>query len=211
MTPLRPGPSPVHRQRFASSLVATLLVLGVLACGGAEQPELPTLHAIPDFTATDQSGATLSATELYGRVWVANFIFTACPSVCPMLTSQMRNFQRRLEADNAQHGIQLVSFSVDPEADTPERLAEYAALHDANLSSWRFVTLGDHARTVELVMQGFKVRMGDRVDAVGGDQYDIMHASHFVLVDAQRRVRGYYTTDADNLERLQRDALSLVP
>ena len=203
---------------LARVLAPVLLLCGGLAGGlvacsssdpGADGPSepLPTLHALPGFRAVDQDGQPFDVSSLQGKVWVANFIFTDCPSICPMLTAQMGNFQRRLGEDAG--SVQLVSISVDPERDTPEVLKEYAERHRADLSSWRFLTLGDHAQTTQLLMTGFRVRMGAREEQSAGG-YDIMHASHFVLVDGARHVRGYYRTDAEGLANLERDARRLL-
>lgn len=183
-------------------------VLGVVVVGcEPDRPLPPVLHAVPDFRALDQAGQPFTLADMDGQVWIANFVFTDCPSVCPMLTAQMSNLQRRLQPQAPE--VRYVSISVDPVRDTPAVLAEYAARHDADLTRWRFLTLGDHTATTQLLMTGFKVRMGER-EAQPAGGYDIMHASHFVLVDGQRHVRGYYTTDAEGLGNLEQDALRLA-
>jgi protein SCO1/2 len=172
-----------------------------------ERPLPPELHTLPAFSAQDQAGRPFLLSDLDETVWIANFVFTDCPSVCPMLTTQMANLQSRL-AESAPR-LRYVSISVDPVRDTPAVLAAYAARHSADLTRWRFLTLGDHAATTRLLMTGFRVRMGDRETQPGGG-YDIMHASHFVLVDGEQRVRGYYRTDAEGLANLEQDALALL-
>ncbi|MCA9578246.1 MAG: SCO family protein [Polyangiales bacterium] len=191
---------------LASFAAAVGLSAGLSGCE-PERPPPPTLHAVPDFQAQDQAGRAFSLAQLDGQVWVANFVFTDCPSVCPMLTAQMSNFQRRMAPQAP--GLRYVSISVDPAQDTPPVLAAYAARHDADLRTWRFLTLGDHQATVDLLMRGFRVRMGEREEQSAGG-YDIMHASHFVLVDGERHVRGYYSTDAEGLANLEADALALL-
>jgi protein SCO1/2 len=191
------------------ALSACSVLLGLLGLVGCEpdRPLPPTLHAVPEFSAQDQAGQPFTLSQLSGQVWVANFVFTDCPSVCPMLTSQMGNLQRRMAPQAP--ALRYVSISVDPAQDTPPVLAAYAARHQADLSTWRFVTLGDHEATTELLMRGFRVRMGER-EPLGTGGYDIMHASHFVLVDGQHHVRGYYSTDAEGLANLEADALALL-
>lgn len=195
------------------TLSAVLLVASVTSCAAAlvgcepDRPLPPTLHEVPDFRALDQAGQPFTLADLDGKVWIANFVFTDCPSVCPMLTAQMSNLQRRLQPQAPE--LRYVSISVDPQRDTPAVLAEYAARHDADLTRWRFLTLGDHAATTQLLMTGFRVRMGER-EAQPAGGYDIMHASHFVLVDGQHHVRGYYSTDAEGLGNLELDALALL-
>ena len=202
------GPAWRHVGVPAGLLVmcAALLSAAVLGCE-PERPLPPVLHALPDFRAQDQAGQAFTLADMDGKVWIANFVFTDCPSVCPMLTAQMSNLQRRLAPQAPE--LRYVSISVDPVRDTPPVLAEYAARHNADLSTWRFLTLGDHAATTRLLMTGFRVRMGER-EAQPAGGYDIMHASHFVLVDGQHHVRGYYSTDAEGLGNLELDALALL-
>lgn len=192
----------------AGLLVVCSVLLGVAQFGcEPERPLPPVLHALPDFRAQDQAGRAFTLADMDGKVWIANFVFTDCPSVCPMLTAQMSNLQRRLAPQAPE--LRYVSISVDPVRDTPAVLAEYAARHEADLTRWRFLTLGDHAATTQLLMTGFRVRMGER-EAQPAGGYDIMHASHFVLVDGQHHVRGYYSTDAEGLGNLELDALALL-
>ncbi|HJK95278.1 MAG TPA: SCO family protein [Polyangiaceae bacterium LLY-WYZ-15_(1-7)] len=184
------------------ALVASLFALGPLGAGcGGEEP--PTLAEVPAFELVDQSGAPFRSEELAGKVWVANTIFTTCPTVCPMLTTQMGNLQRRL----AEHGeaVQLVSFSVDPENDTPERLTAYAAQHGADTSNWHFLT-GEREAMRRAIEEGLHVRMGERQADTG----DIPHGTHFVLVGPNGHVRGYYRNDQAGLDQLVEHVGTLV-
>jgi protein SCO1 len=186
---------------MARVLVALLLTLSACA---AEEP-LPRLSAVPEFTFRDQHNRTVGARDLRGSPWVADFIFTRCSAACPMLTSQMSNLKRRLGSDAER--VPMVSFTVDPEHDTPEVLAAYAEAHGVS-GRWIFLTgdLGAMRRTVE---QGFRVHMGERVPGTG-DAFDILHAQHFLLVDAEGRIRGYYPSDGDGLGRLEHDVRRLL-
>ena len=172
-----------------------LVLLALIACG-SDAPPIPELAPVPEFRLTDQSGAPFGLAELRGKVWVANFVFTTCPTVCPMLTTQMRNVQQRLEA---QPNVRFVSFSVDPANDTPEVLRAYAEAHDADLSSWHFLT-GETEAVRAAVVEGLHVGMGERQPSG-----DILHGTHFVLVDANGRIRGYYRNDREGLDDLVRD------
>ncbi|MEM9864650.1 MAG: SCO family protein [Myxococcota bacterium] len=176
------------RRRIAA-LTATF---AIVACGDAP---IPVLTGVPDFALERQDGESFGSANLRGRPWVANFIFTTCPSICPTLTSQMANLERRTREVNAQ----FVSFSVDPENDRPEVLRAYAASHDANLDRWAFLT-GDTDAMRSVIEEGMRMRMGDR--AADGD---ILHGGHFVLVDGQNRIRGFYRNDGAELERLEAD------
>lgn len=97
---------------------------------------LDTMFDAPPFTLTDQEGKAFDASQLKGKVWVADFVFTNCTSLCPMMTEQMHEFQQK----TAGSSVQMVSFSVDPEHDTPAALKTYAQMNQADLSRWHFLT-----------------------------------------------------------------------
>ncbi len=175
--------------------------VALLAACGSDTPPLPELAPVPEFRLVDQSGAPFGLAELRGTVWVANFIFTTCPTVCPMLTTQMRNVQQRLRD---QPNVRFVSFSVDPERDTPEVLRAYAARHGADLSTWRFLT-GETEAVRAAVVDGLRVGMGERQP-----DGDILHGTHLVLIDANGRIRGYYRNDREGLDGLVRDVERLA-
>jgi protein SCO1/2 len=177
-----------------------LLAAGVATLLGGCGRELPVLGTVPPFSLTERSGATFGSTDLAGHVWVANFIFTRCPDFCPALTARMAE----LQAATADRPTRLVSFSVDPEHDTPDVLTEYAKRTGAG-AQWMFVT-GPRATMAALLRDGFHVAYADD----GPPASPITHSDRFVLVDQQLRIRGYYHgTDTDDLRRLGRDAASL--
>lgn len=190
------------RARVSRLLIASLFALAACGEGSGSLPEIST---VPAFELVDQDGERFRSSELEGEVSVVDFVFTSCPSVCPMLTSQMANLQRRL----ASHGdaVRFVSISVDPEVDRPERLREYAQRFGASTRNWSFLT-GDRAEIARVSVQGFKLAMGERTPS--GDAYDITHGTHFVLVDQRLVVRGYYRTDADGMAKLERDVALLL-
>jgi len=186
--------------------VVALATVALVGCGADEEP-LPQLATVPDFRLLDQDGHPFSASDLDGEVWVADFVFTRCPSVCPLLTSQMGNLARR--AEEAGLSARFVSFSVDPVNDTPEVLHRYAEEHGADLRRWTFLT-GDPAAMRRAVVQGMRVRMGEPQPTSGTDAYDIPHATHFVLVDRARRIRGYYASDREGQDALFADLKRLL-
>lgn len=188
------------------AILALLMVGAIIAPTVAMRdrpPDIEVYGAVPDFSLVDHTGATVVKDDLVGKVMVMNFIFTRCAAVCPVFSMRMRRVQDRtgdIAAD-----LKLLSFSVDPEYDTPEVLAAYADNHGADPSRWRFVTGNyDHVRNV--VAEGFMVAM----DVVGEQPMggpDIAHSEHFVLVDRRGRIRGYYDSrDAKRVERMLRDA-----
>lgn len=169
-------------------------------------PRLPVLGQLPDFQLVDQNGKPYGAADLRGRVWVANFIFTRCPTVCPTFTKKMFEIQKR--SRNIEPAFHLVSFSVDPEHDTPEALARYARQHRASPRMWSFLT-GTPDDVKRVVVDGLKVAMGR--EGPDSDFESIFHGTHFVLVDARGQIRGYYEmSDADAIDRVLRDANLLL-
>jgi protein SCO1 len=170
---------------------------GVVA--SAAFSEIPVLTQLPDFEFADQNGKTFGSEQLVGALWIANFIFTSCPTVCPAFTAQMKGLQGRLpKGADKPH---LVSFSVDPETDTSAVLKEYAERHGADSAGWSFLT-GPIENIRALVVEGFKTSIEPDPSRAG----NILHGSHFVLVDEKLRVRGYYgAQDAEAHERLLQD------
>ena len=140
----------------------------------------PILDPVPSFTLTDQYGNPATNAQLLGHPWIADFIFTTCASLCPTMSAHMSELQDRLPAD-----VLLVSFSVDPTHDTPAVLKEYAAKYHAQPNRWIFLT-GDE-KTQERVIRAMKLGFSP---AVGNTP--IQHDEHFVLIDAQGKLRGYY-------------------
>ncbi len=169
-------------------------------------PPLPVLATLPPFQLTDQDGRPFGSKDLEGRAWVASFIFTRCTTVCPAITARMAEVQRR--TGQLAPVFHLVSFSVDPSYDTPERLSAYARFHRASPRMWSFLTGPDEA-VKQAVVGGLKVAMGREEGAEAPE--GIFHGTHLVLVDGRGRVRGYYDSAEDGVvERVVRDAGLLV-
>ncbi|MDB4988834.1 MAG: photosynthetic protein synthase [Myxococcaceae bacterium] len=200
-------------RRVRVLLWAALLVAGVGAFAaqrmlGSERTEKGELGRVPDFALTDQLGKPVSNRDLLGKPWVANFVFTRCPSVCPLLTAKFKALQSKVALPD--QDVEYVSFSVDPQHDTPEVLAAYAAKYQANPGQWRFLT-GPLAEVEKTIVQGFKIHMGDATPHAGDPSLiDIMHGEHFVLIDATGMIRGYYRSEAAELAELATDLRALV-
>ena len=165
---------------------------------------LPRLSIVPDFTLTERSGAKLPLSDLKGKAWIADFIFTNCGGSCPIMSSTMASFQEQLKSVN---NVLLVSFTVDPERDTPEALRDYADLYKASASRWLFLT-GEKEKINYLTRQGFHL-------AVAADSSStlepIIHSTMFVLVDRQGVIRGYYdSSDEKALEKIVADVRILA-
>jgi protein SCO1/2 len=211
-TPAAPDAPPALTRHPGFRAGLTLLAISLLALAfthfwRARAEPLPQLGTLPEFTFTRQDGSAFGLGQLRGRPFVANFIFTRCPTVCPAFTRRMAHVQR--ETDDFGEKLQLVSFSVDPTYDTPARLAEYAQKHGANPARWSFLT-GDYERLKDTVVNSFKIAMGrksmDEADVMG-----IFHGNHFVLVDGAGEIRGYYeSADDEAFQRLLRDTHRLA-
>jgi len=164
---------------------------------------LPVLSTVPSFEFTDQNGRRFGSKQLEGKVWVANAIFTTCPTICPISTRRMFQVQHR--ARGLGTAFHIVSFSVDPENDTPEKLLAYANQNKVSPRMWTFLT-GDRKQLTKTLNEGLKLYMGKQRDSAD-DLMSIGHGSHFVLVDSKMRIRGYYDPSADDaVDVMLRDA-----
>jgi cytochrome oxidase Cu insertion factor (SCO1/SenC/PrrC family) len=165
------------------------------------------LGTLPTFALTDQAARPFGTRELAGKVWVADFVFTACQEACPLLSQRMQELARRTK--HLGPDFHLVSISVDPDRDTPARLAEYAARYGASPVRWSFLT-GPAAAIEDAVTGGFRVGMGKEAvppasggaDAAGPTFFQIFHGEHLVLVDRELRIRGYFPATNEGLDRL---------
>ena len=164
--------------------------------------EIRVLGVLPEFTLTDQNGDAFGLNELRGKVWIGTFIFTRCPATCPQQTAKMGNLQRSLSKHEAWEDIRLVSFSVDPEHDTPLVLRRYAERFSADPRHWKFLT-GDRSVIWNLSKEGFYLLVKNApLESTG----PILHSQQLALVDRSGRLRGYY--DALNpaeVGKLKRD------
>lgn len=153
---------------------------------------LPVYGSVPTFSLTERTGQTFTDNGLVGSIWIADFIFTNCTGVCPLLSRTMSRLQNQLRNDN----VRFLSLTVDPTRDTPEVLRRYAKRYRANKADWLFLT-GDEAEMRQLIIDGF--RLG--VTALPKDDprlvthEPIIHSNRYLLIDTERRIRGYYSGD----------------
>ena len=178
-----------------------LLLFIAFAAGCTSSSNVPVFSTVPDFSLTERSNRPITRKDLDGKVWVADFIFTYCSGICPTMSANMEKLQARLPKD-----VMLVSFTVDPQNDTPAVLTEYARRYNADPERWLFLT-GEIEGIQKLSMDGFKLA----IDTESGTAVEpITHSSRFVLVDREGKIRGYYgTEDADALDRLVADVSKL--
>lgn len=149
------------------------------------------LYPIPDFTFTAQDGKPFGKAQLAGKVWVADVFFTSCAGPCPVLSANIAGLAKDYANESR---LRFVSFTVDPERDTPEVLTAYANRYGADFSRWTFLT-GAADKLQDFAKTGLKLGSGD--DA-------LIHSEYFVLVDAKGNVRGYATgTDPEEVKKLK--------
>jgi len=206
----KPPKLALHPGWVAFAALALAVPVGALLFRQTARPELPLLGELPAFTLTAEDGSPFGKQDLLGRVWIADFVFTSCSDACPRLQAKMKKLQDRLVPPEQGGNIALLSISVDPERDTPEKLRQYGETFGARKGLWRSLT-GDQQEVERTVIRGFHTAMA-KVPREGADShvaaFEIMHGERLVLVDRMGRIRGYY--DADDRDRLLRDARSLT-
>jgi protein SCO1/2 len=194
----------VSRPSFWVLAIGLVFILPIGRALGQKAPRPPEMRlALPAFQLTDHHGRPYGSADLKGRVWVADFVFTSCPTVCPKLTKRMATIQHR--ARHMGDAFHLVTFTVDPENDTPEKLATYAKAYRASGARWSFLT-GNLSDIESTVVKGFKMAMGKEELAPGTGLFSVFHGEKFVLVDREGYIRGYYDADDEGIDALMRDA-----
>ena len=159
----------------------------------------PVLGLLPEFELTDQAVETFGSRQLRGKAWIANFIFTRCPATCPAQTAKISEFQGQLQDGPLWDEIRFVSFTVDPEHDTPQVLSEYAKNANADVHHWKFLT-GEREAIWRLSKDGFKLPVSENTDP----SIVITHSPKVMLVDPYLRIRGIYeVTSKEGLARLR--------
>jgi protein SCO1/2 len=170
---------------------------------------LPRYGEVPAFSLTDAAGRPFGAAQLDGHVSVFDFIFTTCPEVCPRMSADMARLQGWLVNRALDGRVHLVSVSVDPARDTPDKLRAYAEQFHARPATWTFAT-GSQQAIEDAVVHGFKIAVG-RQDDNSEDSFAIVHGTKFVLVDQKRQIRGYYdSSDSASMSKLRDDASALA-
>ena len=161
-------------------------------------------HTIADFSFTNQNGKTITQQEVENRVYVAEYFFTTCKSICPIMNRQM---QRVHNAFNAEKDFRILSFTVDPDVDTVEQMKRYSISQGAVGDHWQFLT-GAKEDLYSLARKSFFVlKPVEAENKHPGDvKNDFIHTNNFVLVDRKKRIRGYYDgTSATSVDSLIHD------
>lgn len=173
------------------------------ACGNKVETNMES--AVPDFEYTTQDESTLSNTDLEGKYWVADFVFTNCTTVCLPMTSNMASLQEKIAEANLDN-VHLVSFTVDPETDSPEVLKEYAEEYGADLTNWTFLTGYDFETIKEFSIKNFKNIVEAPLE--GDDQ--VTHGTHFFLVNPEGEIiKNYSGLESDGMDKIVEDLENL--
>ena len=185
--------------KYVKGAFFILFILFLGACGAEIESNMPKDSTVADFEFTTQDGDTLSLDDLKGEWWIADFIFTNCTTVCIPMTTNMVTLQEMMKEEDLD--AQIVSFSVDPEVDTPEVLTNYAAGYGADLSNWTFLTGYDFETIKELSLESFYADLRQEPDS---DQ--VTHVVRFYLVNPEGEIIKSYTgTSHDEIEAIVED------
>ncbi len=180
------------------AIIAVFLAVTYIIKINNEQEPLPIIGSIPEFEFIDSEGRDIGLTNLKGKVWVADFIFTTCTMACPIMTGNMNTIHKKYKKND---DLRLVSISVYPEYDTPEVLKKYASQYKADTDTWHFLT-GNESTVKEVIKDGFKI----------GDYEDIIfHSEKFALVDKNGMIRAYYNgMKTEEMKKLKKDIDNLL-
>jgi protein SCO1 len=209
------------KQPWAWALVA-FLAAGVLTMAlwtrqmsrytpiaNAERPraDFESFGSVPPFSLTERSGKKIQASDLAGKVWIADFIYTNCTDTCPLQSAEMKRLQDRFAETP---DLRLVSITVDPKRDTPAVLSRYAARYGADSERWLFLT-GAEKTIRNLAEDGFHLPAEEIAAPAAGSSGTHLHSLRFALVDRGGAIRGYYdASEKEALDRLTRDADTLL-
>ena len=159
---------------------------------------------IPAFSYINQDSTLVTSKSMKGKVWVADFFFSTCPTICPTMTTQMKRLQAMTK--DLEDDLQFISCSINPRHDQPSILRRYIKHHGIEANNWQFLT-GDEKATHELGVKSFLVHVASDEEAEGG----YAHSPAFTLVDKEGIVRGVYIgTDTKDVDRLEKDLRKLL-
>jgi protein SCO1/2 len=152
-------------------------------------------HTVGDFSLTDQYGRTVTNKTFDGKTYIADFFFATCKTICPKMTSELHDVQEKFQDDN---DVLIISHTVNPEHDSVSVLYDYSNKYQAKKDKWYFVT-GDKKQIYDLARNSYFITA---MPGNGGEN-DFIHSEKIVLVDHDKRIRGYYDgTDHADMERL---------
>jgi protein SCO1/2 len=173
-------------------------------------PELARIgygHTIGNFSFLDQNGNVFTQEQVKGKVYVVEYFFTTCGTICPKMNAQMQRIQQAYKGSKK---VEILSFTVNPKTDNVEQLKRYALDHEANDQQWHFLT-GKQEKLYHLARTSFFVLKPAEVENQGDEGSDFIHTNNFVLVDQSGRIRGYYDgTSTKEVNHLIKDIQLLL-
>jgi protein SCO1 len=177
--------------RLGFPVIGVLLIVTFFFPGAhRHEAELRRYALVPPFSLTERSGKIITNHDLEGKIYVADFIFTTCPGPCPIISAHMARLQQKLAGDSR---VQLVSFTVDPQDDTPAVLSAYANHLGADPERWWFLT-GPQKQVYDLIQNGFYQSVQDNHGKrLAPGQFLVTHSTYMVLVDPHGYMRGFYS------------------
>ncbi|MDO6595988.1 SCO family protein [Oceanihabitans sp. 2_MG-2023] len=159
-------------------------------------------HKIADFSLTNQNGKTITQEHYKDKIYVADFFFTTCQTICPLMTDNMYQIQKEILNDDE---VMLLSHSVTPKIDSVAQLKRYALKKGVNDEKWNLVT-GDKKQIYALARKSYLAVK----DAGDGGPFDMVHTENFMLIDKKRQIRGFYDgTKTEDVERILEDIKTL--
>ncbi|WP_179353483.1 SCO family protein [Winogradskyella vidalii] len=159
-------------------------------------------HKIADFSLTNQNGETITQNDYKDKIYVADFFFTTCQTICPIMTDHMYQIQKEIISDD---DVMLLSHSVTPKIDSVAQLKKYAKEKGVIDRKWNLVT-GDKKQIYELARKSY---LAVKTDG-NGDEYDMIHTENFMLIDKKRQIRGFYDgTKPEDIEKILEDIETL--
>ncbi|PQB05136.1 SCO family protein [Aureitalea marina] len=172
-----------------------ILVFGIWAVpkivNTLSEPDLAVIGQVPEFEFTNQDGKTITNSDYSGKVYVAEFFFTTCPSICPIMNRNMVKIQNEFYGNP---GLGIASFSINPEYDTPEILKEYATSYQISNPHWHLLT-GQQEDIFKLANEGFNLYVGQAPEVEGGFE----HSGFFALIDQEGQIRSRYDENGNPL------------
>lgn len=200
---------------FFPAFFVLMIVLGISACQDADRGPLPVLgiprvtdsgdtipHTIPEFSFIDQDSNGVTKSTFADKIYIADFFFTSCPSICPVMTKQMKRIYEKFENEDR---VMFLSHSIDTRHDSVPVLKAYAEKLNIDHSKWRFVT-GEKSEIMNIANDYFNVAYEDP-DAPGG--YD--HSGKLILVDTRGRIRAFCEgTIPEEVDEFMKDILQLL-
>lgn len=159
-------------------------------------------HTIGNFSFKNQDNKTITQEDVRGKVYVVEYFFTTCKTICPRMNAQMQRVHEKFKTNDE---VKILSFSVDPETDTVEQLKRYALAHNSTDNQWNFLT-GPKEELYKLARTSFFTLKPTEAENQGDVGSDFIHTNNFVLVDKKMRIRGYYDgTSPEEVNKLIKD------